>query len=60
MLSALGLSFLEALCHVQELSLVPARRPPPPRMGAFTGLNHRYQQGVMFSGYFHCARQLYV
>lgn len=55
MLSALGLSFLEALCCVQELSLVPARHPPPPRMGAFTGLNRRYQQGVMFSGYFHCA-----
>lgn len=55
MLSALGLSFLEALCRVQELSLVPARRPPPPRMGVFTGLNRRYQQGVMFSGYFHCA-----
>lgn len=55
MLSALGLSFLEALCHVQELSLVPVRRPPPPRMGVFTGLNRRYQQGVIFSGYFHCA-----
>ena len=54
MLSALSLSFLEALRHVQELNLVPARCPPPPRMGACSCLNRRYQQGVMFSGYFHC------